>query len=85
MIEDIKVGDNVKLTKLSGEYNDDIPIGYWIKGQLTTPILLNQSIWVTRWENQYGEKLGRFNTSAIQSVDGNKLITRNSTWEIEKI
>jgi hypothetical protein len=84
-----KVGQKVKLTKVSSiegrpsGYED----GYWIIGELMTPIAIGKSVVILRKENPKGKIFGTFNTSAVQAFEGVEdkvsIRTSNSNYLIE--
>jgi hypothetical protein len=90
------LGTFVRFEKLAERVPGVVPVSYWCEGILINDVLVGESAVMIRdrraaWdgEDDYEgvRRLGRFNTSAIQSIteerpDVYTLVTRNSTWRL---
>jgi hypothetical protein len=92
----MKVGDNIRLVKVAERNPGEIPIGYWLEGNLFANIQIGHSIRVARFlrapregENGPVSNLGIFTSSPVVSIEPNVrgaiLDTNNSTWSLEII
>lgn len=74
----------VKLTKLNGKPDASIQVGYWVKGieslrpELDKPYQLWGGIVTSR-----NEPFAWFSTTPLAEIEGDLLITQNSTWKRE--
>ena len=68
-----------------GQNNGDVSLfnGYTIVGEILEPPKEGESLRVLRQERNGVKLLGVTRTSMIQKIEGNKLYTENSVYEIE--
>lgn len=77
-------GEGVIVTKIGEKNpNEEIEIGYVVKGVLVEKIKLYDSLKIYRLENKNGSYLGFFETSPIVSIEGRAIKTLNSSYRIE--
>lgn len=82
----MKINDKICLKKLEAFNPVDVlalPVNYWIHGYLMNPIAVGTPIEVLRTVRNGVETNGIFLSSPISKIDGDKLHTSNSIWQIE--
>lgn len=92
----MKLGDHVRLTKISSIRPGSLPDGYWSEGFLLLPICRGEPILMERYSRAAREPgetspvicLGAYESSAVQlwsrSDDGSVGIkTENSVWRLD--
>jgi hypothetical protein len=63
----------------------DINEGYTVTGELISPIEVGEPIYILRSERNGVKALGAFNTSVVQSIEGNLIKTQNSIYKLEEV
>ena len=58
---------------------------YTIKGILEQPIRIGGLIMVLRYQRNDIERFGIFTSTRVKSIDGNKITTENSVYEINTL
>ena len=83
----MKANDKVRLTKIEAIQNPEMALntGYEIEGYLINPVGVGGFLNVWRTMRNGVETPGHFTSTQIQKIEGNKIYTLNSIWQIEVI
>lgn len=74
----------VKLTKLAGKPDATLPIGFAVEGPDYAEPTVGKAYRLTGYiRTSDGEKWEWFATTPLIEIDGDLLITQNSTWKRE--
>jgi hypothetical protein len=71
-----------------GKYFDgiaDITEGYTVIGELIDSVEVGKPVCLLRFERNGVKAFGAFNTSVVQSIDGNLIKTENSIYKLEEL
>ncbi len=86
----MRQGTKIKLTKIQTivSQEDQLENNYWLIGSIIRNIVINESIFVWRTQNNRGEIEGTFISSPVKfisNVDEETYIieTQNSQWKLE--
>ena len=73
-------------TYQEGEANSaSLPLGYWLEGDLVTPIRVGDRVTVRRTKRNGKNVRGLFVSSVVVSYDGVRLETANSIYRVEAL
>lgn len=75
----------IRFVKVSEKQPGSIPIGYYVEGYLAFPIEVGEPVRIERLNSNGVDKYGYFRTSLVQSVEGNLIVTNNSTYSMVDI
>lgn len=75
----------VRLTKITGSFDSDQHVGYWIEGVLLGPVVEGRPLRVLRSVRNGVEALGLFVSSEVCLIEGNFYHTENSVWKMERL
>jgi len=81
----MNTNDLVKLTKVEA-FNfdpDAIRVNYNLEGYLIGPIAVGNIINIWRVSRNGVRVSGHFTSTPVVKIDGNKIYTKNSIWQIE--
>lgn len=82
----MNIGDTVKLSKIEAFNPEEpfaLPIPYTVEGSLLSQIRPNIRIVMLRTKRNDVERDGIFTSSPIKRIEGDKIYTENSVWQIE--
>jgi hypothetical protein len=83
----MKANDKIRLTKLNAIQKPEMALetGYEIEGYLIEPVVVGEIINVWRTMRNGIEIPGHFTSTEVVKIEGNKIYTQNSVWQIEII
>lgn len=72
---------------IPGQDNGDVslPVDYTVEGYLLEPIKVGKSIFIDRVKRNGEEVPGFMQTSRVKSIEGNRILTDNSVYEITRL
>lgn len=75
----------IRFVKVSEKQLGNIPIGYFVEGYLLSSVEVGKPVEIERLNRNGVDKYGYFRTSLVQSVEGNLIVTNNSTYSMVDI